>query len=442
MLKNQKWFFYVRHLFLMSTINKVRLLLTSVGIFVAVFLFSSGMIITNSYYNGSLETINEMQEHTLVLTSSDEPEVVKNNIFNFSTVPSADVLLLTERKSILSTGISEDQYLTVMAHIQGVTSLRSFVPVVNEDGLLLPCDIKLVRGRLISQSDLQEQNSVVVIDELTEALLFPQGNSVGEHIELDVGGGGVIEASEDDEEPVQLEVIGVIKNTHFADISKLALKKDIAKNDDYIFVNTSIYIPLSTLSGMYEDINKERFYVYAFDNRHEYETFSNKLHAFSELKSNMDRSYNISTKEVLLSKLKEDLTYTRTLLDAITILLCIISGISIMSITFFSVKERIPEIGIRKAFGASKLDIVFQFIFETVIIAFFVSIFAVLVSFYACKLAEGYLASQLFMSFTVYASAAQLILPLFVGVLEAVICSIVPSLYAAKIKVTDSLRFE
>lgn len=35
-----------------------------------------------------------------------------------------------------------------------------------------------------------------------------------------------------------------------------------------------------------------------------------------------------------------------------------------------------------------------------------------------------------------------IIAPLLVGIFEAVVCCIVPSLYAAEIKVTDSLRFE
>ncbi|NLW88666.1 MAG: ABC transporter permease [Clostridiaceae bacterium] len=103
---------------------------------------------------------------------------------------------------------------------------------------------------------------------------------------------------------------------------------------------------------------------------------------------------------------------------------------------------RIPEIGIRKAFGASKTDIVFQFMFEMVVIAFIVSIFAVCSSYLCCKLAEEYLARNLFLSFKVQVSNAQLILPLLVGVTEAVTCSFIPSLYAASIKVTDSLKFE
>lgn len=76
------------------------------------------------------------------------------------------------------------------------------------------------------------------------------------------------------------------------------------------------------------------------------------------------------------------------------------------------------------------------------VIAFFVSVTAVCLSYYACKAAESYLARQLFLNFKIKISSLRLLLPVLIGMLEAVLCSIIPSLYAANIKVTDSLRFE
>ena len=47
----------------MATVNKVRLILTSIGIFVAVFLFSSGKIITDSYYSESMRKVIDVRKH-------------------------------------------------------------------------------------------------------------------------------------------------------------------------------------------------------------------------------------------------------------------------------------------------------------------------------------------------------------------------------------------
>lgn len=140
--------------------------------------------------------------------------------------------------------------------------------------------------------------------------------------------------------------------------------------------------------------------------------------------------------------LEDDLFATKTMLNIITLFLCIISGISIMSITFFAIKERIPEIGVRKAFGATKMDIVFQFIFEMVSVAFITSIIATCIAVLLSKVASSYLYNKMYIIFPISVQAQHLILPVLIGILEAVLCSIVPSLYAAKIKVTEALRFE
>ena len=233
-----------------------------------------------------------------------------------------------------------------------------------------------------------------------------------------------------------------MENSYSANLTKLMLKQEISKNSENIFANVSIYCPISTLINLFENDDKSKSYFYQIENSDSYDDFVKKSSTLSEIKNKTGGSLSVTTKEMLLNNLEQDLSNTKTLINMISLLLCIISGISIMSITFFSVKERIPEIGIRKAFGASKLDIAFQFVFEMVIIALIASVLAVLFSVISCVLLENFLTESLYMAFSTEISFDLLILPLFIGVFEAVVCSIIPSLYAAKIKVTDSLRFE
>lgn len=79
---------------------------------------------------------------------------------------------------------------------------------------------------------------------------------------------------------------------------------------------------------------------------------------------------------------------------------------------------------------------------EMITIAFVASVAAVIVSFYFFKCAEVFMISNFFVSIKINIGAARLILPVLVGIAEAMVCSIVPRLYAANIKVTDALRFE
>lgn len=48
----------------------------------------------------------------------------------------------------------------------------------------------------------------------------------------------------------------------------------------------------------------------------------------------------------------------------------------------------------------------------------------------------------MFIYYVVKVEISHLILPIAVGIMEAMICSLIPGIYAAGIKVADSLRFE
>ena len=437
-----QFFYYLNHLIKMATVNKVRFVLTSIGIFVAVFLFSAGKIITDSYYNESLKKINQMSEKTLIINPMGNEEL-KAELTASDKINCTEVSTLAETKSILSSPIENDRFLTVMAYVHGVSDLNSVMPLVTDDGVFISVPTDLIKGRLISGSDIQSKNPVVVIDSFTESLLFPAESALGQYIEIGVGMMGSSVASDSEStETFKFEVIGVVENSYTAHAARMKLKQEINSSQDDLMTYVSIYCPLTSLNEKFAEMDSNERQLYNFNNSAEYDSFKSYTETLAEVKSRAGNGFSVITKEKLLNDLQGRLSNTRTVLNMISALLCIISGISIMSVTFFSVKERIPEIGIRKAFGAGKLDIAFQFVFEMIIIAVFASLLAVALSIITCKLLEAFLIEILYMSFSVEINFQIIITPLVVGVFEAVICCIIPSLYAAKIKVTDSLRFE
>lgn len=76
-----------------------------------------------------------------------------------------------------------------------------------------------------------------------------------------------------------------------------------------------------------------------------------------------------------MSQTEEELKPLRRFLLLIMLVLLMISGVNAMSTMFFSVKERINEIGIKKALGATRIEILNQFILEGMMMAFIASIF-------------------------------------------------------------------
>lgn len=435
--------YYAKHLLSTATINKTRFILTSLGVFLAVFLFSTGMIISDSYYSERMRIVEEMDSSTAIISSNFDA-ITTTEKLNFSADASViEVVETYQPLSIFSVTVDESRYFTLTANVFGVSGCDMIVPVETEMGTL-PISTTLIKGRTISREDISEGRYVAVINELTEKLLF-DGDGLGQIIELSNGAAGITIASNspnDITESMFLEVVGVVKNSYADEISILKIQNDLNRPDKNVSASVSLYCPVTTIAEHYEGSCTAPIYYFHFSDHNKQNAFSNSLTQLIVANSNIRSNIRLITKKQMIEDITLDLANVRTVLKLVTLLLSIFSGMSIMSIIFFSIKERIPEIGIRKAFGATKFDVVIQFVVETVIIAFLASSLATILSCIVCKILENLLASELYLSLTIEYSIENILMPILVGVSEAIMCSIVPSIYAANIKVTDALKFE
>ena len=123
-----------------------------------------------------------------------------------------------------------------------------------------------------------------------------------------------------------------------------------------------------------------------------------------------------------------------TLLGAVAAISLLVGGIGVMNIMLVSVTERTREIGIRKAIGARRADILGQFLAEAVLVSVFGGIAGVLV---------GIVGSQ----FEI-AGVQPVIVPysIFLAFGAAVLCGLFfgtyPASRAAKLRPIDALRYE
>lgn len=123
------------------------------------------------------------------------------------------------------------------------------------------------------------------------------------------------------------------------------------------------------------------------------------------------------------------------LLIAMAVIVFIVGGIGIMNVLFVSVKERTNEIGILKALGCSKRDILLEFLFEACFMSLIGSILGVLVAFGITPVIESF-------SVRVELSAQGALLSLAFGVITGIIFGFYPAYKASSLIPVAALNQE
>jgi putative ABC transport system permease protein len=114
----------------------------------------------------------------------------------------------------------------------------------------------------------------------------------------------------------------------------------------------------------------------------------------------------------------------------------VVGGIGIMNIMLAVVTERIPEIGIRRALGATRRDILYQFLAETITLSTIGGILGCLCGFVVVPIASQ------FTGWTGIITPGAVITSLAVSWLVGLIFGMAPAIRAAKMDVVEALRYE
>ncbi len=152
------------------------------------------------------------------------------------------------------------------------------------------------------------------------------------------------------------------------------------------------------------------------------------------LNANQEDDFSINEQDLLMQVFG---TFTAVIAGVgffITGLSLFVGGIGIMNIMYVSVSERTKEIGIRKAIGARRSAILFQFLVESALICLIGGIIGLLIAYPLSLLANQVLPTAMPISVVVLS----LLVSLFVGVVSGFL----PAYRASKMDPVDALRYE
>lgn len=300
---------------------------------------------------------------------------------------------------------------------------------------------KLLKGRLINQEDIAQEKRVMVISEALAVVLFDKEDPIGKEVKFWV-------YSEDGLESVyeRFEIVGVIASSK-ADKEKIKDMKKFLSGDETLneaeaqIFEFNFYAPYS-VKLIDKTVEETQNMTLVFtDTEKNYRDITSSIMNGSRTEIDMDIDW-ITNADTMYSQNAEAIKNTQNIMLFAVLLIFIISGVSITNTMLFSVKERINEIGIRKAIGAFNSDIVGQFIFEGFVYGVLSSIIGIFISVAIASHAFFLLNGTLFTVDKLVISKEAIILSMAAAVLVGVLASIIPAIYSSKIKVADALRFE
>jgi len=213
-------------------------------------------------------------------------------------------------------------------------------------------NLQVSRGRFISEEDNRDKAEVCVLASGLAKKLFPFGDSIGRTVNI---------------EGNLFTVIGeVAPRSALKDDGKLGFKE---------LFNDNIYLPLETHWAKIFD-----FYYKGYDGSHLISkltlTIDDQTKLFSVAQMIRDmliRDHGIEDFKVtvpfeLIQQAERAKMTFVALMGLVAGISLFVGGVGIMNIMLATVTERTREIGIRRAIGANKRDIVFQFLVETTVL--------------------------------------------------------------------------
>ena len=150
-----------------------------------------------------------------------------------------------------------------------------------------------------------------------------------------------------------------------------------------------------------------------------------------------DDNFSIISQNDIIAVFGDILGALTIFLGAIAGISLLVGGIGIMNIMLVSVTERTREIGLRKAVGAKRRDVLFQFLVEAVTLAVFGGIIGITLGVLG---ARG--VSTAFDSFEAVVGIDAVLLSLFFSMAVGLFFGIYPAYRASRLNPIDALRYE
>ena len=272
-----------------------------------------------------------------------------------------------------------------------------------------------VMGNFFSYQDVHDARRVCVLGHKIKRQIFYYEDAVGEQIKIG---------------NLWFTVAGVMEPK-----PRSTGKGGVGDRD----MNLDVYIPLSSLIHRFDidpaEPEVDQIILKVSDEKRIKEA-ANLARALLHLRHNQMEDYRIIVPEDLLRQSQRTQRIFNIVMGAIAGISLLVGGIGIMNIMLATILERTREIGIRRAVGATRKDILGQFLIEAVLLSFVGGLIGILLGFLMTKIISTYA------NWKTIVDLGSILLAFCVSASVGIIFGIYPARKAALLDPIESLRYE
>ena len=393
-------------------VNKLRTFLSLSGITIGIFSIISVFTMVDSLEKKVKDSISSLGDQVIFVQKwpwtygpgyawwkywqRPEPTVKEmNEIMKRSTLTDAATFTTKTRKNLYYlNNIVENVELNAVSHYFYKT--RNF---------------NIDKGRYFTEFESNSGKNLVIIGANISENLFPNTEPLGKDIKI---GGN------------KLTVVGVIKKEGDSMISET--------------LDNSVIIPLNYAAG-FMNLNDNSVNPTiqvkpkeGITNAELIDELTSVMRSLRRLKPNDEDNFALNETSLLTKGFSGLFTIINLAGGIIGIFSIIVGGFGIANIMFVSVKERTPIIGIEKALGAKNYYILFEFLFEAVILSLIGGVAGLFLIFIGTLVAQAFDVTDIYLSLKNISTG--IIFSIVIGLLSGII----PAISASKLNPVDAIR--
>lgn len=271
---------------------------------------------------------------------------------------------------------------------------------------------KVEDGDMFTEQDIQTAAKVCVVGKTVVDNLFPDGgNPVGKVIRF---------------QKLPFRIVGVLESKGY---NSMGMDQDDLILAPYTTIQKKV-LAITHLQGITCSALKEEYTDQAIDE------ISEILRRNHKLKESDDDDFTIRSQQELSTMLTNTTDMMTVLLAAVAGISLLVGGIGIMNIMYVSVTERTREIGLRMSIGAKGIDILAQFLIESILISVTGGLIGVVFGVGAALVVNGVA------HFPIYIQPWSVILSFAVCTVTGVFFGWYPAKKAAQLDPIEAIRYE